>query len=153
MTESHQLHCVKSVRIRSFFWSVFSCIQTEYRKIRTRKNSVFRYFSPSAIFTKKVHRCLTAEVYSEPNQPSKMGIFAKTVNGFHPFAIFPRSSMLDARLGGFWIRFWTGSSLSRFRCFASRHDCHWRHKIIDMTVRKMATFMVLPVKTIKYWFR
>ena len=30
-------HCVKSVQIRSFFWSVFSCVQTEYRKIRTRK--------------------------------------------------------------------------------------------------------------------
>ena len=27
---------------------VFSCIQIEYRKIRTRKNSVFRYFSRSA---------------------------------------------------------------------------------------------------------
>ena len=23
-------HCVKSVQIRSFFWSVFSCIRTEY---------------------------------------------------------------------------------------------------------------------------
>ena len=29
------LHCVKSVQIRSFFWSVFSRIQTEYRKIRS----------------------------------------------------------------------------------------------------------------------
>ena len=28
-----------------FFWSVFSCIRTEYRKIRTRKNSVFGHFS------------------------------------------------------------------------------------------------------------
>ena len=27
------------------FWSVFSCIQSEYRKIRTRKNSVLRHFS------------------------------------------------------------------------------------------------------------
>ena len=26
------IHCVKSVQIRSFFWSVFSCIRTEYRK-------------------------------------------------------------------------------------------------------------------------
>ena len=26
-------HCVKSVRIRSFFWSVFSRIKTEYGKI------------------------------------------------------------------------------------------------------------------------
>ena len=25
-----QVHCVKSVQIRSFFWSVFSCIRTEY---------------------------------------------------------------------------------------------------------------------------
>ena len=31
------LHCVKSVQIRSFSWS-------EYRKIRTRKNSVFGHF-------------------------------------------------------------------------------------------------------------
>ena len=38
------IHCVKSVQIRSFFWSVFSCIRTEYGKIRTRKNSVFGHF-------------------------------------------------------------------------------------------------------------
>ena len=42
------LHYVKSVKIRSFFRSVFSCIQTGYREIRTRKNSVFGYFSHSA---------------------------------------------------------------------------------------------------------
>ena len=42
------VHCVKSVQIRRFFWSVFSCIQPEYRKIRTRKNSVFGHFSRSA---------------------------------------------------------------------------------------------------------
>ena len=41
-------HCVKSVQIRSLFWSVFSCIQSEYRKIRNRKNSVFGHFSRSA---------------------------------------------------------------------------------------------------------
>ena len=47
-------HCVKSVQIRRFFWSVFSRIRTEYGeirrslriqpecgKIRTRKTSVF----------------------------------------------------------------------------------------------------------------
>ena len=38
-------HCVKSVQIRSLFWSVLSCIRTEYRKILTRKNSVFGHFS------------------------------------------------------------------------------------------------------------
>ena len=35
------MHCVKSVQIRSYFWSVFFCIRTEYRKIRTRNNSAF----------------------------------------------------------------------------------------------------------------
>ena len=47
-------HCVKSVQIRSFFWCVVSCIRTEYgeilssqseyRKIQTRKNSVFGHY-------------------------------------------------------------------------------------------------------------
>ena len=36
-------HCVKSVQIRSFFLSVFSCIQT-------RKNPVFGHFSRSVFF-------------------------------------------------------------------------------------------------------
>ena len=40
-------HCVKSVQIRSFFWSIFSRIRTEYGEIRTRKNSVFGHFSRS----------------------------------------------------------------------------------------------------------
>ena len=38
-------HYVKRVEIRSFFRSVFSRIWTEYGKIRTRKNSVFGFFS------------------------------------------------------------------------------------------------------------
>ena len=37
-------HCVKNVQIQSYFWSVFSCIWTEYRKIRTRNNSALRHF-------------------------------------------------------------------------------------------------------------
>ena len=44
-------HCVKSVQTWSFFWSVFSCIWTEYRKIRTRKNFVFGHFLRSTILT------------------------------------------------------------------------------------------------------
>ena len=37
-------HCVKSVQIRCFFWSVFPCIRTEHGKMQTRKNSVFGQF-------------------------------------------------------------------------------------------------------------
>ena len=40
-------YCVKSIQIRSFFWSVFSRIQSEYGKIRTGKNSVFGHFPRS----------------------------------------------------------------------------------------------------------
>ena len=53
-------HCMKSVQILSFFWSVFSCIRIEYGdfhsrfrilsecwKIRTRKNFLFGHFSRS----------------------------------------------------------------------------------------------------------
>ena len=42
-----RMHCVKSVQIRSFFWSVFSCIQSESSKLQTRKNLVFRHFPRS----------------------------------------------------------------------------------------------------------
>ena len=41
-------HCVKSVQIQCFFWSVFSVsvrIQSECGKMRTRKNSAFGHFS------------------------------------------------------------------------------------------------------------
>ena len=37
----------KSVQIRIYFWSVFSCIQSEYRKIRTTNNSAFGHFPRS----------------------------------------------------------------------------------------------------------
>ena len=43
--------CMKSVQMRSYFWSVFSCIQPKYRKIRTRKNYVFGHFSLRVCFT------------------------------------------------------------------------------------------------------
>ena len=46
-------HCVKSVQIRTFFLSAFSFIWTAYRKIRTRKNSVFGHFSRSVDKTEK----------------------------------------------------------------------------------------------------
>ena len=59
---SLQRHCVKSVRIRRFsgpYFPVFGLnteiygvnlrIQSEYRKIRTKKNSVFGHFSRSEV--------------------------------------------------------------------------------------------------------
>ena len=43
-------HCVKSVQIQSFFRSVFFCILDEYRKVPTRKNSVFGHFLRNVFF-------------------------------------------------------------------------------------------------------
>ena len=44
-------HFVKSVQILSYFWSVFSCTQSECRKMQTINNSVFGYFSRSVLDT------------------------------------------------------------------------------------------------------
>ena len=93
-----QTHCVKSVRIRSFFRSVFFRIRIEYGqispysiprgKIRTRKNSLFGHFSRSDSFTfdlycfdfmcntvYKVRRiwiiALSKSVYQENSQQTK----------------------------------------------------------------------------------
>ena len=41
------IHCVKSVQTRSFFWSLFSRIQCEFGKIRNRKNPVYGHLSHS----------------------------------------------------------------------------------------------------------
>ena len=60
-------HCVKSVQIQSYFWSVFSCIRTEYRdslysgqiqENTDQKKSVFRHFSSS----ERVRRQMTEVV-------------------------------------------------------------------------------------------
>ena len=50
-------HYVKNVQLLSYLWSVFSCIRTEYRKIRTRNNSVFGHFSRSWWVTKCKNFC------------------------------------------------------------------------------------------------
>ena len=56
-------NCVNTVQIWSYFWSVFYCIQSEYRKIRTRNNSVFGHFhvvgqlKTKKILCKKRIRC------------------------------------------------------------------------------------------------
>ena len=42
--------CAKSVKTRSFLWSMFSCIQCKYREVKTRKTSVFGHFSRSGSF-------------------------------------------------------------------------------------------------------
>ena len=48
----HHPGCMKSIQMRSYFWFIFSCIRTEYRKLRTRNNSVFGHlFTQCKVFT------------------------------------------------------------------------------------------------------
>ena len=47
-----KIRCLKCVQIRSLFWSLFSRIQCECGKIRTRKNPVFGHFSRSDLSSK-----------------------------------------------------------------------------------------------------
>ena len=39
------IHCVKSVQIRSFFWSVFSFIQTEYGDVDQKNLRIWTLFT------------------------------------------------------------------------------------------------------------
>ena len=34
-------HCGKSIQIRSFFWSLFSCIRTEYGDLRSKNSLIY----------------------------------------------------------------------------------------------------------------
>ena len=51
------VHYVKSVQTRSYFWFVFSCTRTENKEIRTRNNFVFGHFSRSAHVVTLTHFC------------------------------------------------------------------------------------------------
>ena len=42
----------KSVKVQSYFWSAFSCIQSKYKKIRTRNNSLIGHFSHNVRYLK-----------------------------------------------------------------------------------------------------
>ena len=54
---------MKSVGIRSIFWSVSSCIQSKYRKIRTRKYSVSGHFSRSECESKSRFRNKSVSIF------------------------------------------------------------------------------------------
>ena len=58
-------HSSKNVQIRSFFWSVFSRIQSKYRKIRTRKNYMWTLFTQCGkkeMFEKRVISCILQDL-------------------------------------------------------------------------------------------
>ena len=59
-TYSASIYCVKSIHIRSHFWS-------KYRKIWTRNNSVFRHFSSSDWFSYQIRSLINPIIDSIQN--------------------------------------------------------------------------------------
>ena len=71
-------HCVKSVQIRSYLWSVFSCIRTEYGEIlrispysaRKRENTdqkklrIWKLFTQCSYFISFVTWCILSRIIS-----------------------------------------------------------------------------------------
>ena len=110
------LHRVKSIQRRSFFWSVISCIQTEYgdllhkflnqseyRKIWIRKDSVFGHFSRSATsnflhsweFAWKIFSCFPSFF---------LGVILYTLlHGRQPFNIDSKSIVNDIVAGKYEV--------------------------------------------------
>ena len=48
-----QFHCVKRVQIQRFFWSVVSCIQSEYRKYGPEKTPYLATFQAVCVLLRK----------------------------------------------------------------------------------------------------
>ena len=74
-------HCLRSVQIWSFFRFLFSCIRTEYRKIRERKNSLFGHFSLSLLDMVRTWNGLKRNVFCiivrKINCSSKLNVSSK----------------------------------------------------------------------------
>ena len=92
-------HCVESVQIRSYFWSVFFCIQSKYRKTWTRNNSVFGHFSRSVcVQNNLVFHSITFNCNHMPNQ-LVFAIRTRTFSLINPFLknCWPMQSVIVLR--------------------------------------------------------
>ena len=80
------MHCVKSVQIRSFFWSVFSCIRTEYGDLDT--------------FHAVMNKSSRQETHLEPCRTSMRELFAKTDYGKKTVNCFAKTMVHGGCLTG-----------------------------------------------------
>ena len=90
------MNCEKSVQIRSYFWS-------EYRKIRTRKNSVFEHslaLRSGVVWNTRVIDNISLKEYQKRIQnPAKHLTRSFSAKTNRPLFIFAKSSSLDVWLG------------------------------------------------------
>ena len=96
-------HCMKSVQIQSYFWFVFSRIRTEYlllnlriqsqyRKIWTRNNSLFGHFPRSVCDQLNtlycwIHFCFIRAILTkcEPNSSPSFKNKLRTIQNWIPY--------------------------------------------------------------------
>ena len=125
-------HCVKSVQIRSFFWSVFSCIRTEYRKIRTRNNSVFRHFSRSVRTRKSLMKHLRQEMLRKIN--------TRNSSSFIHAAFHIKNCYLS--LKNIFAVYLSSFKLCHFGLYKEWFACKQSNHIIKLKSNKLTEFMI-----------
>ena len=124
------VHRVKSVQIRMFFWSLFSCIQSEYRKIRIRKNSLFGHFSRSGCRYQQTKNIGKNEAVTHRCSVKKGAV--------RDFANFPENNC--ARVS-FLIKLQAGPAILlkkrlQQRCFSVKNTFFYRTPPVAGSVRK-----------------
>ena len=80
-------HGVKSVQTRSFFWSVFSCIWTEYGIEKTSYWDTFHAVEWSGIFSKKI--VMSPKMLWMSQRDFQVFFQGKGLNLIHLWPIFP----------------------------------------------------------------
>ena len=108
------LHCVKTVQIQGYLWSIFSCIWTEYRKIRTRNNSVFGHFSRSSFAHNfqedQLYRTLLGNIFSIAASCT----FWKVFQIFYIFCMETNAWQFESKINWLvfiWFSYWMSTFL------------------------------------------
>ena len=152
-------HCVKSVKIRSFFWSYFAAyglnqerisvtlrIQPECGKTQTRKNLVFEQFSRSVRFTKLVIagsslwlKCLQLKYETSHETPSptlnllgdlhEVVLAKKLFSSETPWEVW-RICFLAKRLNSLEKALYSSLSMTNWRILQQTHQNFMQNLII-----------------------
>ena len=98
-TSYQNQYCVKSFEIRSYFWSVFSCIRTEYE--HPRRNAISIKLQSNFFEISLRHGCSASEVWFEAIKNSTQHP-AKIINWLYPinglYCLIPKKSIFTIEL-------------------------------------------------------
>ena len=123
------IHCVKSIQIWNFFWSLFSCIQSEYRKIPTR-SSAFGHFSRSDYLNYHHYFLRKFLIYLSLVNP-----FPVSVPILYPLKI-PKNQRFqgvkNGNIGQKWVNIQRPNETPDFlRLFCKKHNLWWNTAVLQ----------------------